>query len=171
MALEQGAAAECPARLCAAIVARRRPLVDKTMLHSEQGLGDTLQFCRYARMVAALGAKVVLEVQPSLLPLLAGLSNDVEVLPKGSALPAFDCHCPLLSLPLAFGTELKLSRPARRTSAAIRRVRAPGRTRSAARPGRGSGSCEAVSVGSGRTTTAALRWRRCCPWCRTGPSG
>jgi len=83
------------------------PLVGKTiLLHSEQGLGDTLQFCRYARMVAALGAKVVLEVQPPLLPLLAGLGNDVEVLPKGSALPAFDCHCPLLSLPLAFGTEL-----------------------------------------------------------------
>ena len=76
------------------------------LLHSEQGLGDTLQFCRYAKLVAAMGAKVILEVQPPLLALLAGLEGVAQVLPKGAALPAFDYHCPLLSLPLAFKTAL-----------------------------------------------------------------
>ncbi len=82
-------------------------LTGKTiLLHSEQGLGDTLQFCRYAKVVAGLGAKVVLEVPPPLLPLLAGLEGVTQVLPKGAPLPDFDYHCPLLSLPLAFRTDL-----------------------------------------------------------------
>ncbi|MEI6181127.1 MAG: tetratricopeptide repeat protein, partial [Chloroflexales bacterium] len=76
------------------------------LLYAEQGLGDTLQFCRYAKLVAGLGAKVVLEVQAALLPLLAGLEGTSTVLAKGVDSPAFDCQCPLLSLPLAFGTEL-----------------------------------------------------------------
>ena len=76
------------------------------LLHSELGLGDTLLFCRYAKEVAALGAKVVLEVQPPLLPLLGNLEGVTEILPRGAPLPAFDCHCPLLSLPLAFKTDL-----------------------------------------------------------------
>lgn len=76
------------------------------LLHGEAGLGDTLQFCRYAKQVAALGAKVVLEVQAPLLPLLTNLEGALQVLAQGSALPAFDYHCPLLSLPLAFKTEV-----------------------------------------------------------------
>ena len=81
------------------------PLDGKTLLlHHEQGLGDTLQFCRYARLAAARGARVVLVVQPPLVPLLTGLDSVAEVLPTGAALPPFDFHCPLLSLPLAFGT-------------------------------------------------------------------
>jgi len=83
------------------------PLQGRTiLLHGEMGLGDTLLFCRYAAAVAALGARVVLEVQPSLLPLLARLEGVSEALPRGTALPRFDCHCPLMSLPLAFKTEL-----------------------------------------------------------------
>ena len=83
------------------------PLAGKTiLLHAEQGLGDTLQFCRYVRPVAALGARVVLEVQPPLLPLLRRLEGASELRATGAALPAFDYHCPLLSLPLAFKTEL-----------------------------------------------------------------
>jgi len=82
------------------------------LLHSELGLGDTLQFGRYATEVAALGAKVVLEVQPSLLALLAGLEGVALAVPRGAPLPAFDCHCPLMSLPLAFKTDLT-SVPAR----------------------------------------------------------
>ena len=78
----------------------------KILLHSELGLGDTLQFCRFAREVAELGAKVVLEVQPALLTLAAHLEGVAEVLPRGSPLPEFDCHCPLMSLPLAFKTNL-----------------------------------------------------------------
>ena len=78
----------------------------RILLHGEQGLGDTLQFCRYARLVAELGARVILEVQPSLVSLLARLEGVTQVVARGSALPEFDCHCPLLSLPLAFRTRL-----------------------------------------------------------------
>ncbi len=77
------------------------------LLHSELGLGDTLLFCRYASQVAALGAKVLLQVQPPLLPLLAHLQGVAEALPSGAALPPFDYHCPLMSLPLAFKTDLR----------------------------------------------------------------
>lgn len=77
-------------------------LAGKTiLLHSEQGLGDTLQFCRYARQVAALGASVILEVQKPLISLLKGLDGVTILLPKNSVLPPFDLHCPLMSLPLA----------------------------------------------------------------------
>jgi Tfp pilus assembly protein PilF len=76
------------------------------LLHAEQGFGDTLQFCRYTSLVKALGATVILEVQPQLIKVLAGL-NDVDVLvARGQALPKIDYHCPLLSLPKAFSTEL-----------------------------------------------------------------
>jgi tetratricopeptide (TPR) repeat protein len=74
------------------------------LLWPEQGLGDTIQMARYARLLAARGATVILEVQPSLVRLMAGLAP--RVLARGEALPAFDFHCPLMSLPLAFGTEL-----------------------------------------------------------------
>jgi predicted TPR repeat methyltransferase len=80
-------------------------LAGKTiLLHSEQGLGDTVQFCRYVPMVAALGARVVLEVQKPLLGLVHSLPGVSEWVEKGTALPPFDFHCPLLSLPLAFNT-------------------------------------------------------------------
>jgi hypothetical protein len=69
-------------------------------------LGDTLQFCRYAKEVAALGANVLLEVRSALVPLLAGMEGVTRVLQEGSPLPAFDYHCPLMSLPLAFKTDL-----------------------------------------------------------------
>ncbi|MDB5921275.1 MAG: hypothetical protein JWN13_211 [Betaproteobacteria bacterium] len=76
------------------------------LLHAEQGLGDTVQFCRYVRLVASKGTDVLLEVQPSLKSLLARLDNDSKVFARGEVLPAFDYHCPLLSLPLAFKTRL-----------------------------------------------------------------
>ncbi|HXD44031.1 MAG TPA: tetratricopeptide repeat-containing glycosyltransferase family protein [Pseudolabrys sp.] len=83
------------------------PVAGKTvLLHAEQGLGDTLQFCRYAPMVAARGARVVLEVQRPLIDLVRTLGRSMEVVARGDALPDFDFHCPLLSLPLAFGTDL-----------------------------------------------------------------
>jgi hypothetical protein len=76
------------------------------LLHAEQGLGDTIQFCRYAKLVKALGARVVLEVPKALRGLLSGLVGMDELIEQGKALPAFDYHCPLLSLPLAFKTDL-----------------------------------------------------------------
>src|SRR6478736_5567112 len=83
------------------------PLEGRTiLLHAELGLGDTLQFCRYASEVAGLGARVVLEVQPALLPLLSGLEGVALAVARGDRLPLFDYHCPLMSLPLAFKTDL-----------------------------------------------------------------
>ena len=80
------------------------PVAGKTiLLHAEQGFGDTIQFIRYAPLLAGQGANVICEVQPELMPLLSQL-DDVSVIATGEALPAFDLHCPLLSLPLAFGT-------------------------------------------------------------------
>lgn len=77
------------------------------LLHAEQGLGDTLQFCRLAAAVAARGARVVLEVQPQLKGLLTGLAGVTTLISQGEALPPFDLHCPLLTLPLALGLDLQ----------------------------------------------------------------
>jgi len=83
------------------------PLVGKTiLLYAEQGLGDTIQFCRYVPMVSALGAKVILEVPSSLVGLLHDLESVSQIIPYGDKLPEFDYQCPLLSLPLAFKTNL-----------------------------------------------------------------
>jgi tetratricopeptide (TPR) repeat protein len=79
----------------------------RLLLHCEAGLGDTLQFCRYAPLVAAMGATVYLEVPQPLLRILANLGDVAQVIPKGNALPEFDYHCPLMSLPLAFKTTLQ----------------------------------------------------------------
>jgi tetratricopeptide (TPR) repeat protein len=76
------------------------------LLHAEQGFGDTLQFVRYAPLLAGRGAKVILEVQPELAKLLSPLPGVAAVIARGKPLPHFDFHCPLLSLPLAFATEL-----------------------------------------------------------------
>jgi tetratricopeptide (TPR) repeat protein len=75
------------------------------LLHAEQGLGDTIQFARYVPLVAQHGARVVLEVQPELKSLLAGLAGVASCHARGEQLPAYDAHCPLGSLPLAFKTE------------------------------------------------------------------
>jgi tetratricopeptide (TPR) repeat protein len=76
------------------------------LLHAEQGFGDTLQFCRYSRLVAALGATVVLEVQPALRSLLAQLEGVAQLVTSDSPLPPFDYQCPLMSLPAALHTTL-----------------------------------------------------------------
>ena len=84
-----------------------QPLQGKTiLLYAEQGLGDTIQFCRYVESVARLGATIVLEVQGPLLKLLSNLKGVDQIVASGDTLPHFDYHCPLMSLPLAFKTEL-----------------------------------------------------------------
>jgi len=85
---------------------RGEPLEGRTLLlHTEQGLGDTIQFCRYVRPVVERGGRVLLEVEPGLIGLLGG-EGVAQLIPKGQPLPAFDLHCPLLSLPGVFGTDL-----------------------------------------------------------------
>lgn len=77
----------------------------KTILvHSEQGLGDTIQFCRYVKCLAGRGAKVLFEPHPALGRLCASLG--AEIVRQGATPPEFDCHAALLSLPLAFGTDI-----------------------------------------------------------------
>jgi hypothetical protein len=84
-----------------------QPIAGKRLLlYSEGGLGDTLQFCRYCSLIAALGATVILEVQAPLLSLLANLDGVSQVIAMGNALPPFDYQCPLMSMPLAFKTTL-----------------------------------------------------------------
>jgi tetratricopeptide (TPR) repeat protein len=77
------------------------------LLHAEQGLGDAIQFCRYVPLVADRGARVVLEVPDALRELMETLEGTAQVVSKGAPLPDADLHCPLLSLPLAFGTRLE----------------------------------------------------------------
>lgn len=76
------------------------------LVHAEQGLGDTLQFSRYVPLLAQRGARVVLEVQPPLLELMRSLPGVDLLLQEGDPLPAFDLHCPLMSLPMAFRTSM-----------------------------------------------------------------
>jgi hypothetical protein len=78
----------------------------RILLYAEQGFGDTLQFCRYIPTIAAAGAHVVLEVPAALVALLADLEGVTRIVAAGRALPTFDCHCPLMSLPFAVGTTL-----------------------------------------------------------------
>jgi hypothetical protein len=74
------------------------------LLHAEQGFGDAIQFCRYAPLVADLGARVVLEVPRPLEALLGSVREVESVVVQGQPLPNFDLHCPLMTLPLAFKT-------------------------------------------------------------------
>jgi tetratricopeptide (TPR) repeat protein len=84
------------------------PVAGKVVfIHAEQGFGDSIQFARYIPMVAALGAKVVVEVQAPLKILFSTIKGVAKVIAFGEELPAFDMHCPMLSLPLAFKTELE----------------------------------------------------------------
>jgi len=80
----------------------------KLLIWSEQGLGDTLQFCRYVPLIAALGAAVTLAVQPALRGLLTGLDGVSSLIDLGATASgaAYDFQIPLLSLPNAIGTDL-----------------------------------------------------------------
>ena len=86
------------------------PLVGKTIfVVAEQGLGDTIQFCRYLPLLAQLGAKVIFESQPQLVGLMKAMPGLSQVLPaflSQDQIPAHDFYCPLMSLPLAFQTTL-----------------------------------------------------------------
>jgi len=76
------------------------------LLHAEQGFGDAIQFIRYVPMVAERGARIVLRCPPELKRLFASVPHIAEIVEAGAPLPKFDEHCPLLSLPLIFKTDL-----------------------------------------------------------------
>jgi tetratricopeptide (TPR) repeat protein len=87
---------------------RGRPLNgQRILLHAEQGLGDSLQFLRYIPLVKAAGGYVILDIQGSLRRLAEQLPGVDELVSTGDPLPPFDWQCPLMSLPLAFGTRVE----------------------------------------------------------------
>lgn len=82
-------------------------LADKTLLLiGEQGLGDTIQFCRYASVIAELGARIILAAPKPLHDILGTLAGVARVVTDDEPLPACDYYCFLLSLPLALKTTL-----------------------------------------------------------------
>ncbi len=86
---------------------RGEPATGRTLLiHAEQGFGDTLQFCRYGELAASCGLRVIMQVPQPLVRVLRGLPG-VLVVATGEPLPAFDLHCPMLSMPLAMGTTIE----------------------------------------------------------------
>ena len=93
---------------------------ETVLLHAEQGLGDTIQFVRYAPMVAARGARVVLAVQPPLVRLLQGTPGANLVVSTGPNLPHFDFYSPLLGLPGLFRTTLETIPPPLAYAAPVR---------------------------------------------------
>ena len=99
------------------------------LIYADEGLGDTIQFARYIPMLSARGAKVILWVDDPLSSLLSGLSGVSRLIGKSDPLPAFDLHCPICSLPLAFQTRLETIPPAPPISLDRRTRRSrPGRT-------------------------------------------
>ena len=83
------------------------PLQGKTiLLHAEQGLGDTIQFSRYADLAKAQGATVILQVDAPLVSLVSTLKGADRVIAKDDPRPDFDLHASIMSLPGAFRTTL-----------------------------------------------------------------
>jgi tetratricopeptide (TPR) repeat protein len=83
------------------------PLDGRTiLLYAEQGLGDTLQFVRYAAAVRSRVGRVLVECQPALLPLLQRCPGIDQVVASDGTLPSFDVHASILSLPGILGTTL-----------------------------------------------------------------
>src|SRR2546426_786091 len=77
------------------------------LLYAEQGLGTTIQFIRYAPLVARRGGRVIVACQPELVRLLASVDGTAQVVSERASLPDFDLHAPLLSLPRIIGTTLE----------------------------------------------------------------
>jgi tetratricopeptide (TPR) repeat protein len=82
-------------------------IAGKTLfIEAEQGLGDTIQFCRYAPLAADRSARVILTAQASLVRLLQSLDPRIEIATAANIPSTFDYYIPLLSLPLAFASEV-----------------------------------------------------------------
>jgi tetratricopeptide (TPR) repeat protein len=80
-------------------------LASKTLyIPYEQGFGDTLHFCRYATLAASAGARVIVGAQRPLVRLIRTLASVTQIVTDDEHVPDHDLHCPMMSLPLAFGT-------------------------------------------------------------------
>ena len=99
---------QCPRRDFSQALWDAQSLAGRTiLLHAEQGLGDTIQFVRYAPLVKQAGAKVLVECQRPLVRLLTNCRGVDALIARGDDLPRFDLHAPLLSLPGIFHTSLE----------------------------------------------------------------
>ncbi|PXX48768.1 tetratricopeptide repeat protein [Aquitalea magnusonii] len=76
------------------------------LLHQEQGLGDTIQMLRYLPLLQQRGARLILLLKPPLQELARQMASGLQVFTRREQLPAFDLHCPMMSLPLRFATTL-----------------------------------------------------------------
>ena len=140
---------------------RGEPLNGRTLLvHAEQGLGDTIQFCRFP---LPTDGPVVLEVQPRIARLLRGLCGAPRILPMGEQLPAFDLSCPLMSLPVVLGTTLDNIPRGVPYLAAEPDAVALWRSRLGA-PGSASGSPGKATPRGVRTAADRSRWSSSCHW-------
>ena len=74
------------------------------LIHTDQGYGDSIQFCRYIELFSEFNCNVIFEIEKPLLSLLSQLQGVTQFVEKGDKLPEFDFHCPLMTLPLAFKT-------------------------------------------------------------------
>src|SRR5439155_12926033 len=83
------------------------PAAKTILLYAEQGFGDTIQFARYIPIVAAMGARVIVECQKELVELIETAGGAQSVIPQGTPLPTFDSHCSLVSLPGVMRTTLE----------------------------------------------------------------
>lgn len=80
----------------------------KTLLvHAEQGIGDSLHFCRYLALAKVRGARVIFECQPAIKRLMSSVRGCDVLIARGDALPDFDMHVPLLNLPAVLGTRFE----------------------------------------------------------------
>jgi TPR repeat/Glycosyltransferase family 9 (heptosyltransferase) len=85
-----------------------QPIEGRTMvLLEEQGLGDTIQFVRYAALAAARAARVIVVCHQSLFRLMALVPGVDQVVPCGQPVKHFDFHLPMMSLPFLFKTQLE----------------------------------------------------------------
>ena len=85
----------------------REDITDKTLfVHWEQGFGDTIQFCRYGRLLKARGINTVMSVQEPLYRLLLQMSPEIAIINETEVPASFDYHSPMMSLPFALTTTL-----------------------------------------------------------------
>ena len=145
------------------------PIEGKTLLvHTEQGFGDTLQFCRYLPLLARR-ARVVAEVPAPLFRLLASLPGLACLVVQGAPLPDFDLQCPLLSLPRRLGTTLETIPATVPYLTADPRLSAAWRARLAPLPGLRVGLAWAGGVRPDQPELAAVDARRSIALARLAP--